>query len=60
MWLSAGIATYLMLWPEDGKMKKEDIRRIYDGSIFYHIAEQREGKKRGGASGEKPGRVGRG
>ncbi|KAI9154948.1 Peroxygenase [Paramyrothecium foliicola] len=25
------IATYLMLWPEDGHMRKEDIRGIYDG-----------------------------
>jgi hypothetical protein len=37
-----GIATYIMLWPEDGRMMKEDIRRIYDGSIFYTIAERRE------------------
>jgi peroxygenase len=27
-----------MLWPHDGKMWKEDIRGIYDGSIFYTIA----------------------
>jgi len=33
-----------MLWPEDGKMWKEDIRRIYDGSIFFTIAERRAGK----------------
>ncbi|KAI1818509.1 Caleosin-domain-containing protein [Poronia punctata] len=39
------LATYLMLWPEDGKMKKEDIRRIYDGSLFYVIAQRRSGKK---------------
>jgi len=35
------LATYIMLWPEDGRMKKEDIRRIYDGSLFYVIAEKR-------------------
>jgi len=35
-----GIATYLLLWPEDGIMKKEDIRGIYDGSIFYKKAEE--------------------
>jgi hypothetical protein len=34
-----------MLWPADGKMKKDDIRRIYDGSIFYKIAEEREAKE---------------
>jgi peroxygenase len=37
-----GLATYLMLWPEDGRMMKEDIRGIYDGSIFYTIAARRE------------------
>ncbi|KAH3942246.1 hypothetical protein HBI56_194520 [Parastagonospora nodorum] len=34
-------ATYLMLWPADGKMHKEDIRATFDGSIFYVIAERR-------------------
>ncbi|KAF9985483.1 hypothetical protein BGZ65_010711 [Modicella reniformis] len=29
------MALYLMLWPEDGIMRKDDIRRIYDGSLFY-------------------------
>lgn len=33
--------TYIMLWPEDGRMSKEDIRGVYDGSIFYQIAERR-------------------
>jgi len=35
-------ATYLLLWPDDGVMKKDDIRRIFDGSIFYEIADRRE------------------
>ncbi|EUC48325.1 hypothetical protein COCMIDRAFT_34201 [Bipolaris oryzae ATCC 44560] len=35
-------ATYLMLWPEDGRMMKEDIRAVYDGSIFHRIADKRE------------------
>lgn len=35
-------ATYLLLWPADGIMRKEDIRRIYDGSLFWDLAEQRE------------------
>ncbi|KAK6829404.1 Zinc finger- ZZ-type [Apiospora arundinis] len=34
-------ATYLMLWPEDGKIWKEDIRRVYDGSIFHIMAQRR-------------------
>jgi peroxygenase len=38
------MATYIMLWPEDGRMMKEDIRGVYDGSLFYKIAERR-GKK---------------
>ncbi len=37
---------YLMLWPEDGEMKKEDIRRVYDGSIFYTIANRRARKQK--------------
>ncbi|OTA62611.1 Caleosin-domain-containing protein [Hypoxylon sp. EC38] len=43
--LLKGLATYLMLWPADGKMKKEDIRGIYDGSIFYTMANQRAATK---------------
>ncbi|KAL5392110.1 hypothetical protein PMIN03_007276 [Paraphaeosphaeria minitans] len=35
------LATYLMLWPEDGHMMKEDIRGVYDGSVFYKIAARR-------------------
>ncbi|KAL0933494.1 caleosin domain containing protein [Colletotrichum truncatum] len=38
------LATYLMLWPHDGRMAKEDIRGIYDGSIFYKIAARRAKK----------------
>ncbi|TFB03470.1 putative peroxygenase 3 [Trichoderma ghanense] len=36
------LATYILLWPEDGRMKKEDIRKLYDGSIFYEIAKERK------------------
>lgn len=42
--LSIGLATYLLLWPEDGIMRKEDIRGVYDGSIFYKKAEEYEQK----------------
>ncbi|PGH00926.1 hypothetical protein AJ80_09088 [Polytolypa hystricis UAMH7299] len=35
------LATYILLWPEDGKLRKEDIRGVYDGSIFYTIASRR-------------------
>ena len=44
--LSLGLATYLLLWPEDGIMRKEDIRGVYDGSIFYKKAEEYERKKK--------------
>lgn len=36
-----GLATYLMVWPADGRITKEQIRKMYDGSLFYEIAEQR-------------------
>ncbi|KAB5546839.1 Caleosin related protein-domain-containing protein [Coniochaeta sp. 2T2.1] len=39
------LATYLMLWPEDGIIRKEDVRGIFDGSFFYTIAARREGGK---------------
>lgn len=39
------VATYIMLWPEDGVMRKDDIRRVYDGSIFHDIAAKREQRK---------------
>jgi hypothetical protein len=31
---------YLLLWPEDGVLRKDDVRRVFDGSIFYEKAEQ--------------------
>ncbi|KAL8722111.1 MAG: hypothetical protein Q9225_001355 [Loekoesia sp. 1 TL-2023] len=39
------LATYLLLWPEDGIMKKEDVRGIYDGSIFYKRAQETKTKR---------------
>lgn len=50
--MCVGLATYILLWPEDGRMMKEDIRRIYDGSIFYEIAERRANKGRRGENRE--------
>ncbi|OAA53372.1 caleosin domain containing protein [Cordyceps fumosorosea ARSEF 2679] len=35
-------ALYLMLWPAGGRLRKEDVRRLYDGSLFYQIAAERE------------------
>ncbi len=42
-----GLATYLVIWPEDGVMRKEDIRGIYDGSIFYKKAKEHRQKQKG-------------
>lgn len=38
------LATYILLWPDDGRMMKEDIRGIYDGSLFYKVAARRSSK----------------
>lgn len=40
------LATYLLLWPEDGILRKEDVRRVFDGSIFQHKADQYAEKQR--------------
>lgn len=42
----SGLAVYLLLWPDDGVMRKEDIRRIFDGSIFQHKANEYAEKQR--------------
>jgi len=39
------LITWVLLWPEDGRMKKEDIRKIYDGSLLFEIAAKREKKE---------------
>jgi len=44
---AAGLATYLLIWPEDGILKKEDVRGVFDGSIFYKKAEQHKQKMLG-------------
>jgi len=44
-WFAGGlewIAMYILLWPQDGRMYKEDIRGVYDGTIFWSIAEHRK------------------
>ncbi|GAA6062181.1 hypothetical protein JCM10212_001345 [Sporobolomyces blumeae] len=35
-------ASYLLIWPKDGVVSKEDLRTIYDGSIFFAIADKLE------------------
>ncbi|KAK3672791.1 hypothetical protein LTR78_007377 [Recurvomyces mirabilis] len=34
------LAVYFLLWPEDGIMRKEDVRRVFDGSIFQQKADE--------------------
>ena len=35
-----GMALYFMVGPEDGKLTKEDVRRLFEGRLFYEIAER--------------------
>lgn len=35
----------MLLWPEDGVLRKEDVRGIFDGSIFYTKAEEHAAKQ---------------
>ncbi|KAK4623758.1 Peroxygenase [Fulvia fulva] len=42
------LAVYLLLWPEDGILRKEDVRRVFDGSIFQRKADEYAKKKRMG------------
>ena len=37
-----GMVAYGTIWPEDGVMRMEDVRGIYDASYFFKVA----GKKR--------------
>ncbi|CAE7199190.1 hypothetical protein P3342_010194 [Pyrenophora teres f. teres] len=48
-WFAGGlewIALYILLWPEDGKMYKDEIKGVYDGSIFWKIAEARAAQRK--------------
>jgi len=38
-------ATYLVIWPEDGVLRKEDIRKVYDGSLFQDAADKQAVKR---------------
>ena len=41
------LATWILLWPHDGVIRKDDVRAIYDGSIFWRIAKERGVQLRG-------------
>ena len=33
-------ASYLLIWPKNGVVMKEDLRTVYDGSLFFAVAEK--------------------
>jgi len=41
-----GLATYLLVWPDDGVVRKEDARRVFDGSMFQIKADEHAAKQR--------------
>ncbi|PNS21944.1 External alternative NAD(P)H-ubiquinone oxidoreductase B1, mitochondrial [Sphaceloma murrayae] len=49
------LATYLLLWPEDGILRKEDVRGVFDGSIFQKKADENAARKKRGKSGSSYG-----
>lgn len=32
-----------MIWPEDGRLRREEVRGVYDGSVFWRVAARRRG-----------------
>ncbi|KAH8928580.1 caleosin domain-containing protein [Atractiella rhizophila] len=40
------LAAWILLWPSDGVIKKEDVRGIYDGSFFYRVRDEKQKRKR--------------
>jgi hypothetical protein len=50
-WSATGfewLALYILLWPEDGIVRKEDVRGVFDGSIFQKKAYEWKAKQQGG------------
>ncbi|EJD47686.1 Caleosin-domain-containing protein [Auricularia subglabra TFB-10046 SS5] len=49
-WFSAAFewgSLWYLLWPKDRRMKREDVRAVYTGDLFYRIAhERKQGKAR--------------
>ncbi|KAI9676336.1 MAG: hypothetical protein M1817_000493 [Caeruleum heppii] len=39
------LAVYLLLWPDDGILRKEDVRGIFDGSIFFKKRDETQRKR---------------
>nr|OQO23014.1 hypothetical protein B0A51_09183 [Rachicladosporium sp. CCFEE 5018] len=41
------LAVYLLIWPGDGLLRKDDVRRVFDGSIFEQKEQEYEASRRG-------------
>lgn len=39
------IATYLLLWPADGVLRKKDAEGVFDGEIFWRVKELEDEKR---------------
>ncbi|SPO45182.1 uncharacterized protein PSANT_02868 [Moesziomyces antarcticus] len=50
-------ATYMLIWPADGYMRKDDILGVYDGSLFVVLAHRYKNGLGGGAFDSKKGGV---
>ncbi|KZO93116.1 Caleosin-domain-containing protein [Calocera viscosa TUFC12733] len=40
------LAVYLLLWPADNLFRKDDIKKLYDGRLFYEVAYMQKQKGR--------------
>lgn len=40
------LALYLLIWPDDGVIRKEDVRGSFDGSLFQRKADEYTAKKK--------------
>jgi len=43
-----GVATWLLVWLEDGVLRKEEVRRVVDGSIFEKRGRECEARRMSG------------
>lgn len=39
------VAVYLLLWPADGVLRKEEVRAIFDGSMFYRKRDETQRRR---------------
>jgi peroxygenase len=41
---------WVLIWPEDGILRKEDVRRLCDGSLYHEMVARKSEKRVGGTS----------